>query len=77
MSTQSADALTSYLNGEIETGLEQVKNDKNAIRYKQLGLDYIQACKDVATTNDVLDIPTLKQKILDAVNLLQSYHDAL
>lgn len=77
MSVENADALTEYLKPEIVAGLANAHNEKKLVEYKKCGLAYIQACKDCATTNGVMDIPTLKEKILAAVNLLQAYHDAL
>lgn len=77
MTIQDADALTDYLVPEIQTGLANAQNEKKAVEYKKRGLEYIQACKDCATTNGVVDPVVLKEKILAAVNLLQAYHDAV
>jgi hypothetical protein len=77
MTIETADALTEYLIPEIQQGLASAKQARDAVKFKQCGLDYIQACKDVSTTNGVLDADTLKGKILSAVALLQAYHDAL
>ena len=78
MTIEDADQLTEYLKPEINQGIEDAKQAKNLIRYKQLGLDYIQSCKDVAEdANGVIDPIVLKEKINDAIVLLQAYHDAL
>lgn len=78
MSTEQADALTSYLQPEIAESISQQNTLKLQIRYKQIGLSYIQSCKDLASDNSGnIDIALLKQYILDAVSLLQNYHDAL
>jgi len=78
MTIESADALTDYLRPQITEGLANAQQEKNLVKYKQYGLGYIQACKDASKdVNNVIVLATLKTKILDAVNLLQAYHDAL
>ena len=78
MSIEAADAVAAPLKPEIETALSQADTLRKQVRHKQIGLSYIQSCKDLATdANGTVDTVVLKEAILSAVVLLQSYHDAL
>lgn len=78
MAAKEADKLTEYLIDEINTNTATIHQLKRETRYKQLGIEYIAACKELATGADfTIDKVLLKQLIMDAINLLQSYHDAV
>ena len=74
-----ADKLTQFIGPEIIAARQEVMATQRQVRYKRLGLEYIDACKDAARSDvdGTVDVEALKGYILAAVNLLQSYHDAL
>lgn len=75
---EQADQLLEYLAPQIATAKRTAKAATKEVLYKQLGLDYIEACKEISKDQDGnIIVATLKSKVNDAIVLLQSYHDAL
>lgn len=78
MTTEQADLFANRLTSEIALARKQQHDIQIALQYKQAGLDFISCCKIASTNNDnVLDIDILKAKLLEAIDFVKAYHDAL
>jgi hypothetical protein len=78
MSTEQADLFANYLTPQIAIARKQQQDLQRTVQYKQAGLDFISSCKFASTDdNNVLDIEMLKAKLLEAIQFVQTYHDAL
>ena len=77
MTTEQADQFANRLTSEIALARKQQYDILTALQYKQAGLDFISCCKIASTNDNVLDIDILKAKLLEAIDFVKAYHDAL